>query len=287
MDNGITWIQLSDLHITHMPAAAENHRLERLHTDIIEAAQKLASPPDLLFVVGDIVRGCKASETGEAMREQYANAFVFIEGLLDELPSIRPERVFTVPGNHDVCASAIDPAHTQQLDRLLREPSGAASVAAMIGRVDVTWRGVIKRLAEYREFVRASGYNRATSEYPDQLMYAQVVEICGVSLGIAGLNTAWSCTPATEKSHLWTALPWQLEQLQDVLRPATIRVALMHHPTSWLNSQEGTEAARLLSDQYSFLLTGHEHDDWVTAQLPGHVGVATGASQTTSHRETG
>ena len=57
-------------------------------------------------------------------------------------------------------------------------------------------------------------------------------------VGIAGLNSAWSCGRDGENGKLWVAGRWQAEHLLASLDDVDLSVALIHHPPGWYVEQE-------------------------------------------------
>jgi hypothetical protein len=49
-----------------------------------------------------------------------------------------------------------------------------------------------------------------------------------------------------------------------------IRIALLHHPCNWLRPGENPDFGRLLEREFTFVLHGHEHQDFVKTCASGH-----------------
>jgi predicted MPP superfamily phosphohydrolase len=96
--NTLTWLHLSDLHFRASQAHNSNVVLKALLRDIRERIQKDGLHPDFLAVTGDIAFSGQPAE--------YALARAFLDDLLaaTDLPR---ERLFLVPGNHDVNRSLV------------------------------------------------------------------------------------------------------------------------------------------------------------------------------------
>src|SRR4029077_10324258 len=73
---------------------------------------------------------------------------------------------------------------------------------------------------------------------------------------------AISCAKDNEKGWLWMAARWQVSKLLPQIADCDLRLALVHHPDSWLSEFEG-KLFQDLSAQVTFLHHGHEHDQWI------------------------
>ena len=90
-----------------------------------------------------------------------------------------------------------------------------------------------------------------------------MLEVAGLPVGIAGLNSAWSCAGDEDDRQLWLAAEWQFNAAKSALKDATLRIALMHHPIDNLNQTERDNVTRRLASDFHFFLHGHAHNAWV------------------------
>ena len=100
----------------------------------------------------------------------------------------------------------------------------------------------------------------------------------GVTIGVAGVNTAWSCGRDKEKGSIWLGASWQLETVRSRLPNSYLTILLMHHPSNWFHPADDPVALHEIETQFDFCLHGHEHTDWITTLTNGHVNIAAGAS---------
>src|SRR5690606_27750980 len=86
-------------------------------------------------------------------------------------------------------------------------------------------------------------------------------EVSGIAVGVASICTAWSSGADGDKGRLIVGerqvrgLISELEQ-----SGAVLRVALLHHPLSWLCEGEERELRAVLRKEFDLVLHGHEHD---------------------------
>jgi 3',5'-cyclic AMP phosphodiesterase CpdA len=109
-----SWVHLSDIHFNHGDVAQgldQQLVLHELRSDI-EAFNKHNIPkPEAIFITGDI------AFSGNVRKDvEYDNAHRWIS-LLAEAVNIKEDRIFVVPGNHDVQRNIVQ--HDKNAARLL------------------------------------------------------------------------------------------------------------------------------------------------------------------------
>jgi 3',5'-cyclic AMP phosphodiesterase CpdA len=111
----LRYLHISDLHLTGQPRDGEGWASEQFNQDIvtrsmIEAIQTLVRQNgkalDLIFITGDLAKRGKP--------EEYQVAEVFCRRLL-EVTGVPAERLFLVPGNHDVDRGKVEDHHIRRL----------------------------------------------------------------------------------------------------------------------------------------------------------------------------
>jgi predicted MPP superfamily phosphohydrolase len=112
MNKTLTWLHLSDLHLT-CKGKDTDWTLKSINQDIVihsllDAIDKLlikkGQKPDIIFITGDL--------THSAKKDEYEIAEVFCEKLL-EITGVDKENLFIIPGNHDVNRQEVKPLHTK------------------------------------------------------------------------------------------------------------------------------------------------------------------------------
>ena len=89
----IRWLHLSDFH-TGKDGYGQRQLFKYILTNVREH-NSIGSTPDLVFITGDIANKGQDKE----YIEFYENFFM---PLMDSLPSESQDRIFVIPGNHDV-----------------------------------------------------------------------------------------------------------------------------------------------------------------------------------------
>jgi 3',5'-cyclic AMP phosphodiesterase CpdA len=99
--NKVIWLHISDLHMRPLQAFDSDIVLKKLLEDIETCIQNDSLQPDFIILSGDISYSSKP--------EEYELAKKFLDRLL-EISRLAKDRIFIVPGNHDVDRRAITPA---------------------------------------------------------------------------------------------------------------------------------------------------------------------------------
>lgn len=273
-ERDLTWLHISDIHFhprTEWRDDAARNALLKYLRGIYDADNSLR--PDLIFCTGDIAFG----ETDSApLATQYGQARSFFDALLGVCGGLPRERLFVVPGNHDVNRRSINSYAQVALDGWAREAGEHAAVINQhFDARPAAFRDVVKRLDEYAEFLRS--YLGHQSDPEGRHCYARVLDIGGLKVGVAGFNSAWSCAGTESVGTLWMAAEWQFNNAARApFSESDIRLGLVHHPPEWLNETDREVARRRIAGHFHFWLHGHSHDPWVT---PGqsHIMVGAGA----------
>lgn len=280
--SSLCWLHLSDIHFRPSSEWSDATARDALLEHLRDTISKRGLAIDLIFCTGDIAFG---ELRGQPLAGQYALAQRFFNELRQVCGNLPAERVFVVPGNHDVNRNAVDP-HAQAHWHTLA--SDASSHASRINQEFAANSGsanfALKRIAEYGDFVRAAfPHQQAPTGHHH---YAQVVNIRGCKVGIGGFNSAWTCAGPEDDRNLWLAAEAQFNHMRTALAPANLRIGLIHHPTDCFNlADRQTIEARSKAD-FDFWLHGHTHDLGLLPHAEG-IRICAGATAADSAAESG
>lgn len=259
---------ISDLHFTASPSGQLRDTAVASVRSILELATMLKvngtlSPTLCLLITGDLV------QSGEEVPGQSQSDFDAVqEALMSpllKLLEIGPERVFLVPGNHDLDRNAV-----AEQERLLQGQYPSNNVCE-----DDVRRDLCAKLSGYFDFVERHGYRSVTSHSPRIATYdigdRQIV--C-----LNGLAGAYSRAGYGDKGELFV-LGSELANAFTAIKKHA--VVLTHHPLSWFADNCATDLKEFLAARQCRLFTGHIHDrgiDSVETAKGAFVTVQAGAS---------
>jgi predicted phosphodiesterase len=247
----IRWLHLSDFHVGK-DEYAQRQMFERILKHV-ESKSAEGSKPDFLFITGDL-----------ANKGQRAEYDIFNRDLLIPLQTLLGsdigERTFVVPGNHDV-----DRTKNQALDRKeMIEPKGRY--------FDPTDEGKSLRELLHPRFKAYSeqDLNGTKRQWvlSSEGSFAQVQELNGLSIGIAGINTAWLSKDDNDRAQLTPGKALVEHALQQ-LKHCHVRLVLGHHPIEWLFPNERRMISALFGQSGIIYLHGHLHEIWAEPQYGG------------------
>lgn len=252
---GITWLHLSDWHQKGADFDREVVR-DKLLEDLRDRAKIDPSLARIDFVVfsGDLAWSGQAKEY-EAAQKHLLDPVLAAVGL-------GPDRVFIVPGNHDLDRDAI-----AELPAVLQDP--LRDEKAVLGRLTDEKKRArsLDHMTAFASFVES--YNRQPTP-----LYASMRawEINGRRVALLGLNSAWMCgRNKTKKDEVddYGQIILGEPQLHDALerwKDADLRIGVMHHPFEWLTGFDRDRVEGRLLHAAHFVLRGHTHDPKVLPQ---------------------
>lgn len=271
MARTLTWLHLSDLHARRRNDWDSRQITESLVLDLKAMQKNHGLRPDFIFFTGDVAFG---AFDGEGMAEQYQLATKFFDAVRTAFtPEIPIRNLYLVPGNHDVDRGEITPDQTEWLrhpDRQLQE------IIAAMRDGKKQWQTWMERLVNYRHFLTSYNLLHLTPDDP-HLIWGDAQEINGIRVGIAGLNSAWSCANKEEKAKLWFGADWQIAQVKERMGPVDFAFALLHHPGNWFKGHEDPVAMRRMRQEFVIVLHGHEHQEWVEVDGENRLVISAGA----------
>jgi hypothetical protein len=220
----LAWLHLSDWH-ERGPDFDRRVVGDALIKDIRDRKRIDPALARVDFVVfsGDLAFSGKPAEY-EAARQH------LLDPLLDAT-GLEPDRLFIVPGNHDLSRETIEMLPME----LLRPLDSDALVQRWL--VDTEKRArTLEPFKAYREFV---------SQYTGQPTPDYASTVCldagGKRVALLGLNSAWMTArnkdPQGEvKDYGYTLIGEpQFYDALDQIADAELRIAVLHHPFDWLN----------------------------------------------------
>jgi len=145
MNNTLGWLHLSDLHFLDRHAWRDSQSLKMLIEDL-EVLLKKGLRVDLVLCTGDIGFG---ETKKEPLEDQYADAKAFFDKVL-ETCRLGIDRLFVVPGNHDIDRSKVLESQTKWF-RSGEHDSDAINQKFRDRYAEI--QQALQRLAAYRKFV--------------------------------------------------------------------------------------------------------------------------------------
>lgn len=259
---------ISDLHFTGRKTGQLRDVSTAAVRSILELAAELKADGTLsssacIFITGDIVQSGGAPIVGD--QPDFDAVQDNLLGPLIALLKIPPERVFLVPGNHELDRSAVTE------DSWLKQGHYPAQ---KVCEADIA-RDLRAKLSAFFQFVDRNGYRSVSTAHPRIATFdcdgQQIV--C-----LNGLAGSYSRAGYGDKGELFV-LPSELGGDFSAIRRNAI--VLTHHPLSWFADTCANDLKEFFSKRQCRVFTGHIHDigiDRIETGKSGFVTVQAGAS---------
>jgi predicted MPP superfamily phosphohydrolase len=260
----IRFLHVSDFHLR--PARVSRYEQDRVLDGLLGFLERdrAGFPLDLVFVTGDLAWSGKAAE------------YVLVVDLLRKLleaTGVPPERLFVVPGNHDV---------DRGVGRwLLRTLAGDDEAIAFFEEPDGrTFHR--RKLEAYEASLRELlGPERSLGLHVGAEA-VELVEVAGTRLAVASFNSSWFSQGDGDQGKLWIGEPnirGALGRIADA--DAAFAISLVHHPFEYLHEGERELIESWFERGFDLVLRGHLHKNKtrsIASQRGGYVEVAAPAS---------
>lgn len=248
---GISWLHLSDWH----QKGKEFERLKVRDALLKDIKERAAISPDLAkidFIIfsGDVAFSGKPEEYQTAINQ-------FFTPLLDTT-GIGRDRLFIVPGNHDIEWEALE-LLPNDLPQKLNSPEKVSDWLTNERKRST----LLGPMNTYSQFIKDFLGNETSPE--PAYSYTCHFEAEGKKIAVVCLNSAWLCAQNRDKDgrvndrgNLMLGEP----QVYDALAKsdnAEIRIAVLHHPFDWLVEFEQHGLEERLGRECHFILRGHQH----------------------------
>lgn len=288
MRHTLNWLHISDIHFNPKTDWRDCSARESLIDYLSGMFKKDATlRPDFIFCTGDIAFG---ENDKLLLSDQYKQAQDFFDKLTvicgkNENTPLPKDRIFVVPGNHDINRKYVNKDAQETLTRWAdAADKHTNTINQRFDERPQEFKDAVKRLDDYANFVQ--DYLPHQYDIDGRHCFSQLVDIDGLKIGIAGFNAAWSCSGPEDDRTVWLAAEWQFNTAQRKLKGADLRIGLIHHPIDWLNPVERDIASKRISTDFHFWLHGHSHKAWVVPSQT-NVTVAAGAVGAVSSDEFG
>jgi predicted phosphodiesterase len=269
---GLTWLHISDWH-QQAPDHDRSHVGAKLMEDIKRcmAAHPELSEIDFVVFSGDVANSGKEEEYEQAL----GHLFMPLKEATG-LGDVFWERLLVVPGNHDLDRQMIEETNDEELRDPLGKAESQMEKREAINRY-LTVDGDPMKMAKLMLLLRPfKNFRNFITEYVtgqlDELNkrepgYYQIrrIQKGGKRIGLVGFNSALlsyrnkdARGRTNDYGHLVIGEP-PIEKALGEIEGDHIRIAVMHHPISWLTDFDRDFVEERLYDKCHFVLHGHQH----------------------------
>ena len=215
----------------------------------------LRAPDVINFIIfsGDVAFSGQSKEYKVAKKE-------FFKPILEACGNLSSDKLFIVPGNHD-----LDITKIKMLPVPLLKPL-ESNIQAKDWLFEPEKRS--EALKPFKAF--ASFVSRYTHQKNPNYANIRRFEIDGKNIALIGLNSAWMCgrrknsiNEYDDKGAAVVGEP-QIYDVVEAISESDIKIAVLHHPFEWLADFESSQIMHRLIKRCDFILRGHQHEQQVT-----------------------
>jgi predicted phosphodiesterase len=240
-------LHLSDLHISELTFNDQKPVLSALFKDI-EAQGHDGIKYDIILFSGDLIAKGNYSDANQRLVETE-----FLKPLL-KATRLSADRLFLVPGNHDLQVSEIPDTLRPSFDAI-KSSQQANAMLDGVAKAPYFWTGF-------------SAYNSiekklctATPVFENTLFSAYAVTVAGVEVGICCMNSAWRATGSPNDADYGQLLVGerQIDLLLSTIEHCSLKLAILHHPLNWLALFDQSSIQQYLYREFDAIFYGHNH----------------------------
>jgi hypothetical protein len=244
----ICWLHISDIHLTVRDAWSQDVVL-RAMCEHIGSQRAAGTVPDFVLMSGDLAFSGKPQE--------YALAAGFFDSL-SAASGIPSERIFCIPGNHDVDRGRQN-ACFHGARALLQSQNHVDSL--LTGGDDLAT--LLQRQESFRRFQDSYFSGQAKEWTSDGLGYVSHLAFGDIRLAIVALNSAWLAEgDLVDHGKLLIGEHQVIEALRlalDAENKPHVVLGMTHHPVHLLNEFDRVPVRNRVESACHFIHCGHLH----------------------------
>ncbi len=250
----VRWLHISDLHLR----TTENGPQRAVLSAMLESLGNRYTQSDaidFIVVTGDLAFSGAAAE------------YRLVEDFLGRMATstcVDPNRMFCVPGNHDVQRKLSKLAFRGARESLHNQ----AAVYELFADEDER-EALLRRHSGYRDFQSRFWRGQEREYTPDGLAYVSMINVDDLDVAIVGLNSSWLAQGGPSDEGMLVVGEGQVRAALEMAEghQPHILLALQHHPFESLRGFDEPSVRRRLEDACDFVHLGHLHNPRLTGVL--------------------
>ena len=244
----ISWLHVSDVHMNVRDAWSQDIVLKAM-CERIEGLRREGVAADFILVTGDLAFSGKSDE--------YTLVREFFDALC-KASGVPKERIFCVPGNHD-----IDRSRQKLCFKGARSYLEYPQLVDEVLAPDDDLATLLEREASYRQFQDAYFANQERTSTPDGLAYVSRLVIDDIHLAILGLDSAWIAEGGiSDHGNLLIGERQVINAVtlaQSAEDPPHVIISMAHHPCHLLREFDRRLVQGRIERGTQFFHCGHLH----------------------------
>jgi formylglycine-generating enzyme required for sulfatase activity/GTPase SAR1 family protein len=201
---------------------------------------------------------------------EYAHATIFFDDLLDAA-GLNRDRLFIVPGNHDV---------DRRAGEFLTRTISSEDIADRYFSPDQSLLHLTQKFQAFLEWY--NDYFKTIRSFPTNTTCSpvEIVMVNGIRVAVLPMNSALFCIDDHDHQKLFIGRRC-IAEAKAQLGAADLTIGLIHHPLDWLSPIEQSKIKATLGETIDLLLQGHYHEtetEGIANTYGGYLRLAAGAA---------
>ena len=255
----ITWLHLSDVHMRVTDEWSQRVVLGSMCEHVAEL-RKEGLAIDFILITGDLAFSGKLDE------------YKLVSDFLDDLiakSEVSRERIFCVPGNHD-----IDRDRQEMCFKGTRGHLQSQNLVDELLEGGENLETLLVRQKGFRDFQESYFPSQKRRRTDDGLAYVSLIEIDDVQFALVGLDSAWLSEGGRDDHGKILVGERQVINAFELAcagdNPPQIVVTMVHHPFHLLREFDRIRVTNRTTTASHFLHSGHLHEPEAKALASGN-----------------
>jgi 3',5'-cyclic AMP phosphodiesterase CpdA len=252
----ISILHISDFHFTKRKQREQEIVVDALVADLAQLCIGHRRP-DMIVFTGDLVQAGGI--------DSHDDAYDFIISRVAKATGCSEERIFIVPGNHDLSWKSLEATEAEH--KVWRSKLGSSHEAAYLNSsfADKEFDSAVAD--KFKTFFELEMYLRSDEQLKARKLrnsFVTVDHIKPLNVDFVSFNTAAFSAGGhkqfdTDQGKLAIPEYASLEAVK-ALTPGALRVFATHHPLSWLSDTSAKQLSGVFQEHGNLHLFGHMHD---------------------------
>lgn len=242
-------IHLSDFHL-NKGVLESNHK--RILDALIEDMELFEIGDDSILIFSGDFLNC-GGKNMNSLEENNFNVFkrLVFDPIYEKFPNLK-NRTFFCAGNHDIDRSAIKATHKAVKESLIKEGRYRQEIYKELRSNNVVG------FEEYNKFVLEFYTNFKEDKCISNLESNFSFDLNECKVGISSLNSSFLCYDDNDRGNI-LIFEEQIKESIEFIGECDVKIAILHHPISFLHESESEKIEELLQKEYDLVFLGHTH----------------------------
>ena len=242
-------IHLSDFHL-NKGVLESNHK--RILDALIEDMELFEIGDDSILIFSGDFLNC-GGKNMNSLEENNFNVFkrLVFDPIYEKFPNLK-NRTFFCAGNHDINRGAIKTTDKVVKENLIKEGRYRQEIYKELRSNNVVG------FEKYNEFVSEFYINFKGNKDISNLESNFSFNLNEYKVGISSLNSSFLCYDDNDRGNILISEE-QIKESIEFIGECDVKIAILHHPISFLHESESEKIEELLQKEYDLVFVGHTH----------------------------